>query len=121
MAAELLAPGDILLANLPTQLPRGFEQEGTRPVIVIGIPAGKQRFPVLIVVPATTQAGIWAKQNPYLYPCLTAGSGGLNKESWLLLDQISSLDYQLIVGYLGTLRDKDYEKVKAGIKAMLSL
>jgi mRNA interferase MazF len=121
MADKLLSPGDVLLVNLSSHVPRGFEQEGERPVAVVGVPFGKQRFPVIVVVPATTSTGVWAKQNPLLYPRLTAGNGGLNKESWLLLDQIRSLDPERIIGYLGTLQDIDYEKIKSGIKALLAI
>ena len=59
---------DVLLVQLSKRDPKGHEQEGTRPVIVVGLPdaLGKSRFPLLIVVPLTTQIEKWSTTAPRL-------------------------------------------------------
>jgi mRNA interferase MazF len=64
---EALKPGAVVLIDLPLHDPKGHEQEGKRPAIVVGIPQGLLRYPVVIAVPLTTQGGPWAKKNPNLY------------------------------------------------------
>jgi mRNA interferase MazF len=61
-------------------------------LFVIGLPWGEVRYPMLIVVPLTTQTGLWSRQNPSLYPRLEAGVGGLTQSSVILLDQLRSID-----------------------------
>ncbi|MCL6479272.1 MAG: type II toxin-antitoxin system PemK/MazF family toxin [Peptococcaceae bacterium] len=67
MAGDAVAPGDVLLINLPSHSPKGHGQEGSRPVFVVGVPTEPARYPVVIVVPLTTQSGPWAKKNPAMY------------------------------------------------------
>lgn len=52
--------GDVLLISLPVHLPRGHEQEGKRPGIVIAIPEEPMRYPVIITIPLTTKKRIGA-------------------------------------------------------------
>lgn len=99
---DLLSSGDVILVALPVHIPRRHEQQGHRPVIVIGLPWGEVRYPMLIVVPLTTQTGLWSRQNPSLYPCLEAGVGGLPQLSIVLLDQLRSIDARRVLAYLGT-------------------
>ncbi|MBC7082238.1 MAG: type II toxin-antitoxin system PemK/MazF family toxin [Firmicutes bacterium] len=110
-----VAAGDVLLMALPFHTPKGHEQEGKRPVIVVGCPSGTLRYPTLIVVPLTTQVGRWARQNPTMYPSLSPGEGGLPRSSVALLDQLRSIDVRRIEGYLGTLRQDTLNRIRAGI------
>lgn len=57
MRARAAVPGDVLLIALPSHDPKGHEQEGLRPAIVVGIPRGPVRYPVVIVVPLTSKSG----------------------------------------------------------------
>lgn len=69
--------GDVLNIRLPSQTPQGREQEGLRPAIVVGLPErlGKTRFPVMFVVPVTSDRGQdWANAAPLLYPSYIRGS-----------------------------------------------
>jgi mRNA interferase MazF len=111
MTYDVLKPGDVVLAALPLNDPKGHEQEGKRPVIVVGIPQGTLRYPVVIVVPLTTQSGPWAEENPSLYQHLPAGSGGLPQTSIALLDQIRALDVQRVNAYLGSLEPKIFSPI----------
>lgn len=118
---ELIAQGDVILVSLPCHLPPGFEQEGIRPAVVLGVPAGPVRFPVVIAAPLTTAGGSWSRENPVLYPSLPAGSGGLPRRSTILLDQLRSLDVKRVAGYLGSLDQRDLERIRDGVRHLLKL
>lgn len=113
--------GYVLLVALPGSVPRGREQEGYRPVIVVGVPdsTGPLRYPVIVIVPMTTQEGAWTQQNPVLYPRLEAGTGGLVIDSVALIDQVRGLDCKRILRYLGALTSEHYQPVAYGLKKML--
>lgn len=114
-----VAIGDILLVALPDHVPGGREQDGARPAIVVGVPVGTVRYPVVIVVPLTTQSGSWARQNPVLYPYLSPGTGGLPRVSVALLDQIRALDVHRVAAYLGTLSPGEWEPIRDGLKQVM--
>ncbi len=103
LQSDLLTCGDVVIVALPTHTPRGREQQGTRPGVVVGIPSGEVRYPMLMIAPLTTQSGSWALNNPSLYQRLEAGTGGLPQSSIVLLDQTRGLDISRVVAYLGTL------------------
>ena len=118
---ETLSPGDIILVALPVNEPRGREQEGTRPAVVVGIPEGQVRFPMLVVAPLTTQKGDWVEANLLLYPTLTDGMGGLTRDSVVLLDQIRAVDARRMMSYIGSLTPEDYEPILIGMKQIFRL
>ncbi|KLU63442.1 mRNA interferase endoA [Peptococcaceae bacterium CEB3] len=84
--------GDVVLISLPPHEPKGHEQEGLRPAIIIAIPNGHVRYPVAIVVPVTSQTGNWTNQNPKLYIQIPQGTRGLPKLSVALIDQVRAID-----------------------------
>ena len=107
-----LKPGAVVLIALPLNDPKGHEQEGKRPAIVVGIPQGLPRYPVVIVVPLTTQSGPWAEKNPNLYRQLPAGAGGIPQASIALLDQIRALDVRRVNAYLGSLEPEIFTPIR---------
>jgi len=121
VAGNLLKPGDIILVHLPNHAPPGHEQEGERPVIVVGVPPEPVRFPLILVAPLTTRIGPWAQKNPLLYPCLPAGVGGLHSPSIVLLDQVRALDLRRATHYIGTLDPASLEAIRRGLRAVLGL
>jgi mRNA interferase MazF len=72
-----LQRGDIVVALFPQQIPSMHEQQGTRPAIIVGVPFGKVRYPLIVVVPLTTQIGQWAEANSAIYLVLQKGAGNL--------------------------------------------
>jgi len=106
----------VVLVNLPSHSPKGHEQEGVRPMIIVGIPQGELRFPVVIVVPLTTQIGIWKQSNPDLYPTITSGIGGLAQTSIVLVDQVRAIDVQRVSRYLGSLSGQEYQPILNALK-----
>lgn len=113
---ETLAIGDVALVALPSSQPRGREQEGQRPAIVVGIPQGRVRFPMLLIAPLTSQEGEWVQNNRVLYPTLEAGAGGLTRRSVVLLDQIRAIDARRLVAYLGSLTPAEHGVIAPGLK-----
>ena len=110
----------VVIVDFPVQTPSGREQHGKRPAIIVALPnlTGATRYPVVIVVPLTTQQGNWVTQNPTLYPHLQAGMGNLIYDSIVLLDQIRALDIQRVLGYRGDLTPDEYQPIADGLKAM---
>ncbi|MCC5642074.1 type II toxin-antitoxin system PemK/MazF family toxin [Nostoc sp. CHAB 5824] len=112
---DLLECGDVVIVTLPISTPRGHEEQGTRPAVVVGIPWGEVRYSMLMIVPLTTQSGSWAFNNPSLYPRLSPGAGGLSLSSLVLLDQTRGLDINRVLAYLGTLTPEQYVPILDGL------
>lgn len=120
--ASSLAVGDVISASFPLHDPSGHEQEGHRPAVVIGAPdvVGSPRFPVVVLVPLTTDRGQgWAERSPGLYPRLQKGAANLRSDSICLLDQIRSLGLERLRGYRGTLSETEYRPINEGLLRML--
>ena len=117
-------PGMLLWADLGQRLPPGQEQQGGRPVLLVGVPAklGSARFPMLIVAPVTSyREQPWAQSAPTLYPRLEAGVGGLPRTSLVLLDPLQAMDPRRIRSYLGRLAPDEYEPIRASWRALFEL
>lgn len=113
-------PGDIVLVNLPLHEPKGHEQEGLRPAIIVAVPTGHLRYPVVIVVPVTSQTGSWSNQNPVLYHQIPHGTGGLPRLSVALIDQVRAIDVRRITTYLGTLEQQLLQNIKDSLIEVIS-
>lgn len=113
------AIGWVLRVSLEKRVPGGHEQEGIRPVVVVGIPSriGKPRYPMLIIVPLTTDRGAkWSEGSPILYPKISAGSGGIQNDSLALLDQMRAVDVSRVVAKAGELSDLEMKPLINGLK-----
>jgi len=118
---QLLKCGDVVFVNLPSHNPKGHEQEGKRPAVVVGVPLGDVRYPVVVVVALTTQFGVWVKKNSVLYPIIQAGTAGLPQKSVALCDQLRAVDIQRVIGYLSSLSLNEYLPIIDGVKQVLDL
>jgi mRNA interferase MazF len=107
---------EILWATLPTRDPHGHEQEGNRPVVVVGVPSRVQNIPydVIQVIPISKTAFTGV-----LFPTIAAGHGGLPLESTALVYQLMVLDTARIKGRLGKLSVKEFKPIQTGMKALL--
>ena len=111
-----LTRGTIVLVSLdPT---RGHEQRGVRPCVVITDPEviKDQKFPMGCVIPVTKTAGEGA-----LYPSLQPGSSGLRDKSFVLVDQVRSVDKRRIVKAYGEIRDEELKNIDEGLRLFLGL
>jgi mRNA interferase MazF len=122
MTEHILQIGDVITAKFPSQNPSGREQEGFRPAIVVGIPSrlGKLRFPLVFVVPITTdREQEWADINPNLYVRFSAGVANLKSPSIALLDQVRAIDVSRIVAYRGSLTPQQYEAIAESLQKIM--
>jgi mRNA interferase MazF len=111
-----LVRGAVVLVDLePT---RGHEQQGTRPCVVVSDPdvAAALRFPLVCVVPVTGTAATGV-----LNPRLAAGTGGLRKESFALVEQVRSIDKRRVIRVYGTVGAAALEAVDQGLALYLGL
>lgn len=113
--------GSMVLIDLPISQPRGHEQQGLRPGIIVGIPRQPMRYDLVIVVPLTSQTGSWRDQNPVQYPILAAGIAGLTRDSIVLLDQIRAVDVKRVKSLLGCLEEPEYSSIQLGLRQLLEL
>jgi mRNA interferase MazF len=122
MTEHILQIGDVVTAKFPSQNPSGREQEGFRPAIVVGIPSrlGKLRFPLVFVVPMTTdRSQEWATNSPDLYVRFSAGVAGLKSPSIALLDQVRAIDISRIVAYRGSLTPQQYIAIAESLQKIM--
>jgi mRNA interferase MazF len=122
MTEHILQIGDVVTARFPSQNPSGREQEGYRPAIVVGLPSrlGKLRFPLVFVVPMTTNRGQeWADINPNLYVRFSAGVANLKSPSIALLDQVRAIDVSRIVAYRGSLTSQEYAAIAESLQKII--
>ena len=118
-----LRVGDVVFALFPAHRPGGYEQEGMRPAVVVGLPErlGEPCFGVLIVAPMTTDRGLeWAERSPTLYPRFPEGTANLRSPSICLLDQVRSLDASRVRRYRGSLNRDQYRPVHQGLRRIFT-
>jgi mRNA-degrading endonuclease toxin of MazEF toxin-antitoxin module len=112
----ILATGTVILAELPTKTPAGHEQTGKRPCIVLTDTAliEKLAFPNLFIAPMTGN-----HLPPHrLRVFLAAGSGGIQFDSIVLLDQVCVIDVHRVRARLGQLSATDLLVLQPGLQAM---
>jgi mRNA interferase MazF len=109
--------GDVYQADLnPAQ---GSEQAGTRPVIIVSRDAINENSPVVIIVPITG-----AENKSKLYPThilLTAGTGGLTKDSIALAEQVRAITKTRLRVNMGQLRLEHMSLISAALKIAMDL
>jgi mRNA interferase MazF len=92
--------GEIYLINLDPTIQT--EVGKTRPGLIISINAMNHHSPRLIVAPITSSTG-------KVYPFevfIRAGSGGLRKDSKIMVDQMRSLDKKRLIRKIGTIEEE---------------
>jgi mRNA interferase MazF len=113
--------GDVLLARLPIHVPPGHEQEGVRPVVVVGElgRVATPRFGMVFVAPVTSRLGTWT--GSALYPVLQQGTEGLARDSAVMLDHARGVDATRVLRRSGRLSKEDYAPIQTALKVMLAL
>lgn len=87
--------------------------------MVAGAFPGPLRFPLLMVVPLTTAAGLWQTANPATYPVLPSRAGALPRDSVALTDQLRAIDRRRLLSYIGAWMPPQYAPIQAAIAAAL--
>lgn len=108
--------GTVVLLDLDPAV--GHEQRGVRPCVVVSDPdvISDQRFPLVCVVPVTGTRGEGA-----LYPTLQAGSSGLSKTSYALIDHLRAVDKRRVRRVFAQLPRPERDAVDEGLALFLGL
>ena len=108
--------GTVVLVELDPTV--GREQRGVRPCVAVSDPSvnADQRFPLIAVVPVTGAAGVGA-----LYPELSAGTSGLTKTSFALVDHLRSIDKRRIRRFFGQVSPRELSDIDQGLELFLGL
>lgn len=120
MTTSNLSIGDVVVVDFPTHNPRGHEQQGYRPAVVVGLPPNSAgRFPLVVVVPMTSdREQAWIQSAPDVYLPLGAGVGGLPANSVVLVDQLRAVDVSRVPRQLGSLSADEYKPIKEALKTI---
>ena len=108
--------GDIYLVDLGKNI--GSEQSGCRPVLTLQNDIGNHFGPTLIVAPITSR--VWKKSEQPTH-CRLEKMAGLNENSMVLLEQITTIDKSRVKKYMGTLDKEQMNRVAACIGVSLGL
>ena len=108
--------GDIYLVDLGSNV--GSEQGGCRPVLLLQNDVGNHYGPTLIVAPITSR--VWKKAEQPTH-CRLEKMAGLNDNSMVLLEQITTIDKSRVKKYLGSLDKNQMRKVETCIGVSLGL
>lgn len=111
-----LERGTVVLVDLDPTI--GHEQKNVRPCVIVSDPviSADQRYALVGVVPLTGTEGRGA-----LYPRVSAGSGGLRKDSWALTDQVRAIDKRRIIAAYRPLDPAVMEAIDEGLRLFLGL
>ena len=104
--------------SFPNRSPRGHEQTGIRPALVVSDPTNKQKLesPMLIVAPMSTQK----KHSGALRVQLIAGDGGIPEDSIIMCEQLTSIDVSRIRRSYGRLEGAKLEEAKNAVQSALA-
>ena len=108
--------GDIFFADLSPVV--GSEQGGMRPVLIIQNDAGNRHSPTVIAAAITSRTG---KADLPTHISVSARSGGLSRDSVILLEQIRTIDKTRLRERMGRLDEPDMERVNSAISVSFGL
>ena len=108
--------GDIFYADLSPVV--GSEQGGVRPVLIIQNDLGNRYSPTVIAAAITSRLD---KANLPTHINVRAESGGLSKDSVVLLEQLRTLDKRRLRERIGTLKPEVMARVGEAVKVSLGI
>jgi len=108
--------GDIFYADLSPVI--GSEQGGVRPVLIVQNDIGNKYSPTVIAAAVTSQIN---KANMPTHIEIDAQSGGLSKDSVILMEQIRTIDKERLRDKIGRLDDELMSQVDNAIAISFGL
>ncbi len=99
---------DVLLINLDPTI--GHEIKKVRPCLVISPNEMNESIQTVIIAPMTKKS--------HKYPTRIQVDFE-NKEGWIVIDQIRTVDRKRLIKRLGKIKKKEIEEVKNALKEML--
>jgi mRNA interferase MazF len=113
MTNGVIKRGEIYYANLSPA--RGSEQDGIRPVLIIQNNKGNRYSPCVI-------AAITSIEQPNHPTHVEIGTEcGLNKTSYVMLDQIRTIDKSRLIDYIGQVDDQTIKEVNEALSISFGL
>ena len=112
----IVKKGDLFFADLSPVV--GSEQGGVRPVLVVQNDVGNKYSPTIIVAAVTSQIN---KAKLPTHVELEATNGGLSKNSVVLLEQLRTIDKQILKEHIGTLSDDQMPTVDRALGVSLGI
>lgn len=108
--------GDMYYADLTRGV--GSEQSGFRPVLIVQNDTGNTQNGTVIVAPITSNT-----ERKYIMPthCRIQAMYGLPRISYILLEQLHTIDKARLGMYIGTLNDKLLRKVNKALTVSVGL
>ena len=108
--------GEMYFAQLGDGI--GSEQKGRRPVVIIQNDIGNTYSPTLIVAAITSE--IYGKPQLPTH-CFLKADNGLQKDSYILLEQIRTIDKSRIGKYIGRIPKVHIPKLNRGLEISIGL
>ena len=108
MNTSKIRRGDMFYADFAPVV--GSEQSGSRPVIVVQNDIGNKHSPTIIVVPLTRQP-----KKPLPTHVVIPKSNGLDRDSFVLTEQVRTLDRSRFSKYMGHISDEIMCKVNMAL------
>ena len=105
--------GDIFYADLPDQ--KGSEQNGLRPVVIIQNNLGNKYGRTLIVAPITSRDKKDLPVHSEIY------NNSLEKDSTILLEQLTTIDKNKIKEFVGHLTRNELKKLNIALARSVGL
>lgn len=102
------------LGKIPNQVV-GHEQANTRPCVIIQTLDYSQ---LAVIVPFTKQG---LSEQIYSVVKILKNSGGLTSDSFALCHQIRSVSYKRIIRSMGTLTERDFNKIATVLDDFLDI
>ena len=112
----LIKRGDIYYADLSPVV--GSEQGGLRPVLIIQNDVGNRFSPTVIVSAITSRMG---KTRMPTHIEVTASTGGLSRDSVILLEQVRTLDKRRLRDYIGRADENTMRRVDEALSLSFGL
>lgn len=111
--------GDILYVELSASR-SGSIQAGIRPVIVVSNNKANKFSTVFTVVPLTTK--LFKKRNLPTHVFVSAFTSlGLEQHSIALCEQVTSINYEKIIGNLGHVDESTLEQITEAVKVQIGV
>ena len=99
---------DVYLVDLdPT---KGHEIQKTRPCVIISPDEMNTHIGTIIIAPMTTKSKAYPSRIEVVFE---------NKQGWIVLDQVRTIDKSRLVKKLGTIRLEEIIRVKNSLQEML--
>ena len=108
--------GEVFYADLSPVV--GSEQGGVRPVLIVQNDVGNCHSPTVIAAAITSKQD---KTNLPTHIGIKAGTGGLTRDSVVLLEQVRTIDKSRLRDYIGHLDFSDLLRVNRALMVSMDL